>query len=428
MKSLRALARPLTFAVALTATLGLAAEAHAEPALPGHVYVTTNAPGGNGVLSFEYRKNGAVTPVEVAEYRTGGTGARQVPGPNVGVFDADQQIALNAKRTLMFAVNRGSNSITVFKVGEDGVLTRVKGSPFASGGETPVSIGVSGKHLVVVNASNRMDATTTLPPRYRTFLIRKGGRLKLLPGGFTAPMHAQPEIAQMSPNGKLVFGAEFSSQFIRSFTLGGSGALRQAPGSPLKFDPSVTQGINDGRPVPDFLRPTPLGMAVHPKKRFVYVDAPLANRIVTYSYATNGKMTFRGFVENPGAFTPCWNRITADGKFMYVTNTNTGNITVFSLANPAVPRQIQVRGTRGGGGPTEFEIDPTGHFLFAVVGHNDADSPDLLPTADGNELHVFRIAGSGRITELGSSPAFLPLPFSAKPEGVVVIPAAELPH
>jgi 6-phosphogluconolactonase (cycloisomerase 2 family) len=163
-------------------------------------------------------------------------------------------------------------------------------------------------------------------------------------------------------------------------------------------------------------------MAVHPKKRFVYVDAPLANRIVTYSYASGGQMTFKGFVENPGGFTPCWNRITSDGKFMYVSNTNSANLSVFSLANPASPKQIQVLGTRGGGGPTEIDIDPTGHFLFAIVGHNDPDSPDLAPFADGNELHVFRIAGSGRLSELGSSPASLPVPFSAKPEGVVALP------
>jgi DNA-binding beta-propeller fold protein YncE len=153
----------------------------------------------------------------------------------------------------------------------------------------------------------------------------------------------------------------------------------------------------------------------------VYVDAPLANRIVTYSYDNTGALHFQGFVENPGGFTPCWNRVTSDGRYMYVSNTNSGNISVFSLANPARPQQIQLVAPFGGGGPNSIELDPRGKLLFALAGHDDPDSPDLSPFADGNVVHTFRIGADGKLSEFPARPAFLPLPTGDKPEGIATL-------
>ena len=73
------------------------------------------------------------------------------PGQIIGPNDADQDLITNPDHTLLFAVNPGSNTIAVFNINGDGSLTPVKGSPFPSGGVNPVSLGLTGNQLYVVN-------------------------------------------------------------------------------------------------------------------------------------------------------------------------------------------------------------------------------------------------------------------------------------
>jgi hypothetical protein len=49
--------------------------------------------------------------------------------------------------------NSGSDTIAVFHIGENGALPPVEGFPFPSGGNDPVSLGLSGNTLFVVNKS-----------------------------------------------------------------------------------------------------------------------------------------------------------------------------------------------------------------------------------------------------------------------------------
>ena len=69
----------------------------------------------------------------------------------LGPYDSDQEIIVNSDHTLLLTVNGGSNSISVFKIMADGQLAAVKGSPFSSHGVQPVSVGLNGNILTVVN-------------------------------------------------------------------------------------------------------------------------------------------------------------------------------------------------------------------------------------------------------------------------------------
>jgi hypothetical protein len=53
----------------------------------------------------------------------------------------------------LFAVNSGSDTIAVFHIQGNGALTPVEGSPFPSGGNDPVSLGLNGNTLFVVTCS-----------------------------------------------------------------------------------------------------------------------------------------------------------------------------------------------------------------------------------------------------------------------------------
>ena len=128
----------------------------------GIVYVEGNdpRPGRNAILAFARAGDGSLTPLPGSPFLTDGAGVGN-PKQAFGPSDSDLEIATSPDRGLLFAVNSGSNTVAVFRIAPDGALSAIPGSPFDSGGETPVSVGVAGKYLVVVNKAQG----TCLPPQ-----------------------------------------------------------------------------------------------------------------------------------------------------------------------------------------------------------------------------------------------------------------------
>ena len=65
-----------------------------------------------------------------------------------------------------------------------------------------------------------------------------------------------------------------------------------------------------------------------------------------------------------------------------------------------------------------LSLDPTGRTLFVV----DPRAVGAVPRGRGNRLHALHIGADGRLTELSSSPARLPVGEDASPLGIAVVP------
>lgn len=117
----------LTLAAAVPVA-GLAADTH------GVVYVMTNQASGNSVQVYDRDPNGTLT--YTATFPTGGTGT------GTGGDPLGSQGALVLQSGYLFAVNAGSNDISVFQVTGDGLVPLGK---VASGGRLPVSVAVKGQ-------------------------------------------------------------------------------------------------------------------------------------------------------------------------------------------------------------------------------------------------------------------------------------------
>ncbi len=154
-----------------------------ENAPSGLVYVESNIsnPGGNSILAFRRDTDGRLSPIPGSPFLTGGTGVVD-PSLKLGPFDSDQNVIANPDHTLLFAVNSGSNSIAVFHIQSGGSLVAVDGSPFPSGGINPVSVGLVGNILVVVNKNEdpKQDTTHSLP-NYTSFRVTPQGKLIPVP-------------------------------------------------------------------------------------------------------------------------------------------------------------------------------------------------------------------------------------------------------
>ncbi len=371
------------------------------------VYVESNDPAGNAILAYNRMNDGSLTPVPGSPFPAGGLGI--TPAFNLGPFDSDQEIIANDDRSLLFAVNGGSDTIAVFKIHNDGSLTPVNGSPFPSGGSNPVSLGLSDDILCVVNKDENPNHPGLFLPSYATFRVTDSGRLIPVPKStLYDSLGSDPTQALISPDGVLMFNANFLGGVLRSFAISPSGRLDARALMPLP----PAEFADTGKP------PLPLGLAVHPKKPFLYVGFVTINRIGIYRYDNSGALHFLRTVPNSGKAV-CWLLLNKEGTRLYASNTGDLSVSVYdtsrNAANPVEIQKVNLRvvpGSNGGG--FQFGLDPSGHFLH-VVSQQDS----LKSTVDANALHTFRVGSDGKVTEVPSSPIVLPVPNLTRPQGVV---------
>jgi 6-phosphogluconolactonase (cycloisomerase 2 family) len=404
------MARALALAAALAiAAAGPATQARAQDGARAQnvVYVESNDPNGNAIFAFRRADDGSLTPLPGSPFPAGGTGI--TPTFALGPFDSDQEVIANPSHTLLFAVNGGSDTIAVFRINDDGSLTPVEGSPFPSGGSNPVSLGLSGDILCVVNKDEDPGHPGRFLPNYTTFRVTRGGQLVPIPNSTVFDdLGSDPSQALVSPGGRLLFGADFLGGILRSFAIHGNGRLDPRAAVPLP----PAEFADTGAP------PLPLGLAAHPTRPLLYVGFVTINRVGVYRYDASGTLRFLRTVPDSGKAV-CWLLVNKAGTRLYASNTGDLSISVYDLSgDPAEPVEIQKvkLNAAPGSNPAcfQFGLDPSGSFLHVVTQQASPTS-----TVAANALHVFRVGPDGKLTEVPSSPTPLPVPNLTRPQGVV---------
>lgn len=407
------------------------------------IYVLANdpTPGQNAVLAYQHDADDCLQLV--GRYLTGGTGFHN-PTDRLGPDDNDQGIITSPDGKFLYAVNQGSNSIAVFKIKPDGSLTTVKGSPFPSGGSGPVSIGLAGDKLYVVNQNeNTVQPSTSGHPNYTGFRVDPNGRLTPIPGStVTLQLGDTPTQALISPDGRHLFGDQLfdadlayspqiapflpaRSSSLDSFIIQPNGELSRAAGTPQSLPPDAIEQVAPGFPEARYA----LGLQVHPTENILYVGFLLGFKFAVYTYDDAGHLTFVNATPLADAGI-CWIVINKDATRAYATNAITNSVSVMNIEDPLHPVQIQSVPLRvepdapvGPFGPTplattsfQLALDPGGESLYVK-------SQETTPGgyAEGNALHTLNIQPDGTLVESDCSPAFLPIPADAHAAGVAVI-------
>jgi hypothetical protein len=109
------------------------------------VFVQTNDPSANAVRVYDQASNGKLR--FAASYATGGLGGSTVAAPT-DALSSQGSLTFDAADGLLFAVNAGSDTVTVFAVSGD-KLRRTQ--VVASGGDFPVSVAVKHGLVYVLN-------------------------------------------------------------------------------------------------------------------------------------------------------------------------------------------------------------------------------------------------------------------------------------
>jgi hypothetical protein len=319
------------------------------------VWLESNSTAGNPILAFQ--NNGTATPSFLGSTPAGGIGVYDGTFA-LGPFDSDQNLITNADGTLLFAVNSGSNSIAVFNIMSTG-LTPVAGSPFPSGGSDPVSLGLYGDVLVVVNKDlDPAQNASVVQPNYTTFRVSRSGALNPVVGSTVSVAYgSSPSQALVSSQGPFVFGADFLGGLLQSFSFDHQGRLRQ--NLPQALPNSLFTGQTAGH--------QPLGMRTNPNAPVLYVDIPGLSEVAVYRYFGFGVPSFVTAVSDSGQ-APCWATVNHAGTLdiqHFVMDSTTGG--AFSSVIDASDQRLYVSGEQSSATATtaanafhSLEIDANG--------------------------------------------------------------------
>ena len=361
----------LVFAAAATGEVYMAGAAGAGMEPGGYAYTLNNDGQQNGVAVLARGTNGALTEVAGSPFATGGKG---LVVPVGGDFDAQGSVRIHGR--FLLAVNPGSNSVAVLAIGEGGRLAPVPGSPFPSGGITPLSVSASGDLVYIANQAIDF-AMPNRAPNITGFRMSADGRLSPIAGStIEFPAGQGPAQVEFAPSGAvLAVTAGFQTDGrIHAFAVQPDGTLKPGPGSPfVTREVSGTVGFSwsaDGRRllVSNFRGSAmtvfnvdgktaaiePLGSAypngggaacwtaLSPDGKTLYTGNFVGNSVSAYAVNADGTLTLLGTMPRRGAAKPDTKDITVspDGKYLYAVGPVGRQIAVFEIGADRLPREL----------------------------------------------------------------------------------------
>jgi 6-phosphogluconolactonase len=370
--------------LAAGAVLAAPAVASASPfpsPVTGHVYLDDNTAGANTIAAFDRHADGSLTPLPGSPFAAGGagTGAGLASEGAVQIADGGR---------LLLAVDAGSDQVSALRIQPDGSLRLA--SVVSSNGALPVSIAVHGGLVYVANAG-------PADSNYTGFRLGFRGNLSPVPGSTVAlPAAAQPGDVLFNGTGTELIGTRVGTSQIDSFTVGLSGRLTAAPGSPF-----TAQGTG---PFGSQFRPT------NPGQLFVSNahNGTGLGTVSAFADSAAGVLNSIGSSPVPDQQTaPCWVTISPDGRYLFAVNTGSGTISRYSITPGGALTLLgsTTVSATGGVGAVDPGISPDGRYLYVNESRIDA-------------VGVFAVGAHGNLTELPDSPA--PLPAGATPAGIAV--------
>ena len=325
---------------------------------PGAVFTLSNSPAGNRVLVWERAADGGL--LAVGAVSTGGTGT----GAGLGSQGA---LALSRNHHWLYAVNPGSDEISVFRVyGTQLQLMEVA----PSGGDMPISVTAHGSVVYVLNAGGDGNI--------QGFERSSTGILAQIAGSDQPLSQAAPGPAQIefTPNGRELVVTEKGTNRITSYRVHADGSASapswRASAGQTPFGFEFTRG----------------GTLVVSEAAGGATDASSAS---SYHFRPNGQLKL---LDGPVATTEtaaCWTAITRDGRFAYVTNNGSASISGYSIAANGDLTLLDADGVTAttGAGPIDITFDLSSRHMYVL-------------NAGADTVTIFDVMADGSLAAMGS--------------------------
>lgn len=322
----------------------------------GAVYLLDNATGGNHVLAYNRSTSGQL--ISKGSFATGGTGT----GAGIGSQGA---VILDNSSQYLFAVNPGSNDISVFKVSSEG-LTLVDKT--ASGGTMPISLTLNDDVLYAVNAGGDGNV--------QGFTVNQGhltpiaGSNKTLSSGAAGPAQIQ-----FNNEGTALVVTEKNTNLIDVYP--------------------VNNGVAGVRTSFPSIGETPFGFAFGKNDEFFVSDAfggaTSLSALTSYSLSNIGGLNLLSGPVATMQTSACWVVVTGNGRYAYAANTGSGTISGYSISNSGQVTLLNSNGITGNAerGTADLALSNSSRFLYARNGGS-------------NSISIFEVQVSGALSNIGT--------------------------
>lgn len=306
------------------------------------VYTMNNDPTDNAILVFARAADGTLSPS--GSFSTSGQGT----GAGLGSQGA---LVLSDNGRWLFAVNAGSNEVSVFAVrGQTLYLV----DTISSGGEKPISLTQHGRLLYVLNAGGSGNITGFyLGGRGRLFPIPNATRSLSNGGVGDAPGPAQ---IAFTPNGRQLVVTEKASNQILTYQVRPLGRTAE---------PEIHASAGE----------TPFGFDFTPRGDLIVSEAfgGAADASAASSYALRrGQFQVISSSVPTNQTAACWVVVTKDGRFAYTTNTGSSSVSGYQVGHDGSLTLLDADGRTGETGPGSSPIDATiskdGRNLYVLSG------------------------------------------------------------
>ena len=326
------------------------------------VFVMTNSAEKNEVIAFTRTAEGTLE--ESGRFATGGRGS----GGNTDPLESQGSLTLSQDHQLLFAVNAGSGEVSVFRV-QGTVLALV--NRVSSGGSEPNAIAQHGGLVYVLNTGGSSDVVG--------FRL-DGNRLEPIPNStrFLSTNTSGAASLSFSPDGRFLAATERLTNKVDAFLVQPDGTL-----SPVVVNASAGPGAFSVLFAPN-------GAALVSETG----PAGISNGSAITSYAVQADGTLSAIsasVPTLGAAN-CWNAVTPDGRFVYVSNAGSASISGFAIGTDGTLTALP--GTVVGSNPTgatnlDITVSADGKFLYTLNSGNGT-------------IGIFAIQKDGTLLNAGS--------------------------
>lgn len=320
---------------------------------PRAVYTITNQTSSNAVAVFARAGDGTLTPA--GTFATGGAGT----GAGLGSQGA---VTLSDDGQFLFAVNAGSNDLSVFRVRGAG-LSFASRTP--SGGIQPISVTVSGSVVYVLNAGGDGNISG--------FTLGQNGGLTPIAGSTRSlsGTNVAPAEVAFSPDGRHLIVTEKNTNLLDVYAVD-------------------ARGVAGARTSVASAGGTPFGFAFGPRDLLLVTEAADPGSASSYILGRGGdlRVVSGAVLTHQGA--PCWAVVTNDGRFAYTGN-GSGSVSGFSVAPDGAIGLLDPDGATAviAGGVNDVALSGNSRYLY------------VLQVGNAPAIHAFRIEQDGRLAPLG---------------------------
>jgi len=365
-------------ALAASGAYARTARAAEAPSAFGHgadhaLFVQTDNPAGNQVVAYTRAADGTLTASN--SYPTGGLGG-VLGGSVVDHLASQGSLTYDQQHALLYAVNAGSNTVSVFLVRGDRLsLAQVLGS----GGTFPVSVAVHGDVVYVLNAENGGAVQGFFVLFDHLIPIPGSNRSLGLDPAATPQFTTTPGQVAFSPDGSaLIVTTKANGNDVDVFGVGPFGLLSGSP--VVNSEPGTA----------------PFAVSFDRSGNLVVAEAG-TNALATFRLNRDRTITQLAFVPTGQAAT-CW--IAPAGGLFYASNAGSGSVSGYRSGGGGSLALLGASATDPG--TVDASASPDGRFLYVQTGASGI-------------VDEFHVNPDGSLAEIGT----VTVPGAAGGEGIV---------